>query len=78
MSLNVSRGNPQLAGHYAVCVGDMSVPTEIRLWDKGWLPDLSEPQTSGEVIGWVGPLPVVKFESGKPRVMVMEYDPSAF
>lgn len=78
MSLAIAHGNPQFAGHYAVCVGDIAVPTEIRVWNNGWLPDPEEPHTSGQVIGWVGPLPVVKFENGKPQIVAHKRNASVF
>lgn len=74
MSLTICRGTPTLAGRYVVYVGDMSVPTEIRIWNNGWLPNLKEPHTPGDVIGWVGPLPVFKFDGEKIKPAEMEYD----
>lgn len=76
MSFTICRGTPQYTGRYACFLPGVEVPTVIRLFivGRGWCDNLHE-KVSGDVAGWIGPLPVMPDNSvSAPKPSATEYD----
>lgn len=66
--MEVQPGTPVSTGRYACYMKGDPLASVVRIWliGHGWFNNLQEP-VEGEIVGWIGPLPMNKPAPPKPE-----------